>query len=376
MRLQESTIAINRRARASTPHLFNIDLHASVIRDLEMGLSLLDAQLTRWSLSFGNRHFRHIFKWPDPVEFVNESTWRSLDSNLIDRFQSRYGPFLRSFDGFVITYPPAFSELFSGLNKPTLVVAATRYEAPFTGNAGAWASLDAYLLSESLAGRMVVAANNRADRDYMEWHSGLRPVLTPSLCDYTGTRWAGPGGPRVFFCRSEHLSERIRAVTHGAWIPAQEALGRNYSWSSLARCSAVLVIPYNVSTMTLFELATSGVPVVVPDPNLMLELMGQYEGVLSELLFDSADGGSHPVEGGPADRMPFADPRWWLDRADFYDSGLMPNVTTITRLEELVGWQPLSSHVTLSQYRLAIETRNRTLATLRQDLLGSFLDLV
>lgn len=375
---QESAFACAHRRASRRPKLFNLDLHASVIADLADGLRPLDVGLTRWSLSHGNRHFRRVFKGPDPIDVVNDRTWRELDENMIDRFQERYRAFLASFDGFVVTYPPPFAELFAGLGKPVLVMSATRYETPYTGRPASWHRIDRFLQEETRSGRLLLAANNKADRDYIEYFTGLRPSYVPSLCEYTKARWPGTGGPQVFFCRSSRLSRHIVDVTRGRWTPVDQAVGSRYGWRSLASTSEILVIPYNVSTMTLFELSTAGVPVVVPARNLLLDLMREFDEVLSELSF-------HQVEGRDTQALPRADPNavhepsvvdWWLDRADFYDSVLMPNVRLIDGLHELATKRSTGTDLPYEEYLASIKKRNDRLREGRCDLLTAFCEML
>lgn len=77
--------------------------------------------------------------------------------------------------------------------------------------------------------------------------------------------------------------------------------------------------------MTLFELATAGVPVAVPSRSLFQSLRRRYKGVLDELTYAEV----HRTlvsgrEGSPVDWAAGGYLDWWLDRADFYDKELMP----------------------------------------------------
>ncbi len=88
-----------------------------------------DSSLVDWTVSGHS----WVFGRPrDPVAIVNERTWKSFGPRMARRFRRLYGSYLRSFRGFVATYPPCFALLYEGLDKPTLAIAATRYEWPFT----------------------------------------------------------------------------------------------------------------------------------------------------------------------------------------------------------------------------------------------------
>lgn len=45
------------------------------------------------------------------------------------------------------------------------------------------------------------------------------------------------------------------------------------------------MVPQNISTITLFELATAGVPVAISSRRFFHELKPDFEGVLDELTF-------------------------------------------------------------------------------------------
>ena len=168
--------------RRRSKKVFNLDVHISVIADLAVEMRYHKIRMTRWSLSSHNFVTRRLFRGPDPVDVVNAETWTSLDDNMIDEFQNRYRRFLNSFDGFVCTYPPAFAELYRDLGKPILVVAATRYEAPYTRDCEQWRRFNEYLLREMAAGRMIMAANNRADQDYIRFHLTKACFTTCTVC--------------------------------------------------------------------------------------------------------------------------------------------------------------------------------------------------
>lgn len=354
--------------------VFNLDLHISVIADLACGLGD-NARVTSWSISGHNSITRRLFTAPDPVNVVNADTWRGLDANLVDQFQDRYGKFLRTFDGFMSCYTPAFCELYRGLNRPTLVMAATRYEAPYTDRHDDWLRLDSYLRSGVSDGSILLAANNQGDRDYIKLRTGIAVPVVPSLCDYTGMKWKPRAGNRVVFCRSTSLVDELYRSSNGAWQSARKALGASYRWDDIARLQEVFVVPYNISTMTLFELATAGIPVSVPSPSLLMEWYGHEEGVLSELTFNQILGVPTDRPGTPCDPEWDGYARWWLDRADFYDSVLMPNVRLVDSLSELIS----TEHPWIrrpDEARVATEKRNRVVSDLRRSHVATFEQLM
>ena len=362
------------RKDKSTPRLFNLDLHIGVVADLEQTFKHIGISLTRWSISGHNHLVEGRLPVSDPVRYINQRSWRTLNLDLIEKFQVRYGKFLQRFDGFVCTYSPTFAEIFRDLGKPVLVVAATRYEAPYTDRPADWERFNKYLVDGVHRNQIVISANNLGDADYLKYFTGLNVPVVPSLCskpdwDHRKT------GPRVVMCHDQKLIELVETQTAHAYNRVG-ILGSPYSWSSLAQCQEVLIFPQNISTMTLFELATAGVSVAVPSRRWIRELRDNGFGVLDECtLYESYK--------LPCDELSTENPinyqsseylDWWLDRADFYDTDLMPNIRIVDSMDELLA--NLNRNTSLDDLRIATNIRNSRITSMRHDFITGFSDLL
>jgi hypothetical protein len=133
-------------------------------------------------------------------------------------------------------------------------------------------------------------------------------------------------------------------------------------------CLEVFVVPQNISTMTLFELATAGVPVVVPGRDFFRDLKSRFNGVLDELTYTEIE--KLETDASPENPSNYKSEHyldWWLNRSDFYDANLMPNVRVANRLEDLA--LPASD---VRKIRAAasskIVERNRLIRNQRQEL--------
>jgi hypothetical protein len=311
-------------------------MHSAVILDVRTQLDRRGLSLANWTLSGTSFLFG---RGQDPVAFVNDRTWTSFSPRMARNFARAYGSYLRSFKGFVATYPPCFSLLYDGLETPTLVVAATRYEYPMTHYRPHWEWLDERLRSGVADGWLTLTANNRADADYLEHYTGLTAAHIPSACSYTGLTYTGTKRPVVFYTGREPFAvELTEKVRHEAIAP-HTALGRIFSWNDLYDQRAIVFIPYNVSVMALFEMYTACVPLYVPARAFLKELMQRHpRDVLSSLSFCQVTG--HP----PARRVDGLDLNdlsdetvvdWYLDRADFYDPEWMPGIRFFESWEHL-----------------------------------------
>jgi len=321
-----------RHSRIARPRdrgdVFNLDLHVAVIGDVRTQLERQGISLVDWTIS-GHSWVRGRER--DPVAIVNDRTWHSFGPRMARRFRRVYGSYLESFRGFVATYPPCFTLLYEHLRRPTLAVAATRYEWPFTHYAPHWEWLDERLRAGVEDGWLTLIANNRADADYLECYSGLHAVHVPSACSYTPVSYAGTKNA-VVICTGDGLARTIAGELHHDAVPLRAGLGGRYSQAELYDHRALVFIPYNVSIMALFEHYAACAPIYVPERSFLKQLMRDYPGdVLSSLSFCQ-------VTGKPPARRPeridldlndVRDERvvdWYLDRADFYDDEWMPAI--------------------------------------------------
>lgn len=358
--------------------VFNLDCHVSVIADIRMGLAEVpDVKLVSWSLSKHNFVFRSFFTEPDPVYAIDSDNWYDLTEERIQRFLRRYQKFLRCFDGFVVTYPIGFVRLFSPFGKPILAVSAIRYEHPFGVDAEGWQRVDSELRELHDSGKLLLVANNRGDAEYAS-HFLERPLeIVPSVCDYIALDRSPSPSVRIVQSRSKDLEKEIATSLGDPWVTARDYFGKRYSWELLSQVDAVFYVPYNTSTMTLFELATLGIPTLIPSGQLLDRLARDWEGVVSELSFRTKiDPLVHPKEQGfpGADQRNPGFVRWWLERADFADAELMPNVRLVEDLSHPVLRESTAKN--FSDLASATERRNRRLQEARLRMLEEFRSLL
>lgn len=357
-----------------SPKLFNLDLHIGVIADLEKEFSHAGLELTRWSISAHNHLVPGRLPVSDPVKIVNQKTWVNLNTKMIDQFQERYGKFLQKFDGFLCTHTPSFSELYRNLDKPILAVASTRYEAPYSDRQEDWIRLNNYLINGVNSERILLCANNKGDADYLNYFTGLNTRTVPSLCERSERR-IDSSEPCVIISRDSRLTEEVENQTQRVFNRLS-ILGEPFDFNRLVNSKEVLIFPQNISTMTLFELATAGVPVAIPSRDWLKKLIDDEYHVLDELTF-------HQIHKIPLTHSDLSSPvnyqsnnylDWWLDRADFYDQFLMPNIRVVDSFADLIGDQQKIRNKDLLEKSTA--TRNMHLASERQSLISDFLKIL
>lgn len=356
--------------------IFNLDLHTSLIADLKSGFDLYDVTFVSWCVSGNNRNFRKFRKVPDPVTHIYGRNWLDIRLQDLEKFRRRHQRYLETFDLFIVCFPPAFVEIFLDFGKPILVLVGTRYEAPYTNDPESWGRLNLKLQAGVESGQVKLVANNIADVDYIKHFTGLQSKYLPSLCEYTKMLWNPQTGSKVILSKSGLLVSQIEGATFNEWRDIKGVLGKNYSWREMSKVTEVLFIPYNVSTMTLFELATAGIPVTVPSKKFLMELSQKFQGVLSELSFYQIlklDSGKLGLDN-PNRINSLSHVEWWLDRADFYNLDLMPNVRFIDSMEELQLPHPMSQSVENSiKVQRRVFDRNEAIFQERRELILQFL---
>ena len=348
--------------------LFNLDLHIGVIRDLEQELmNHVNIDLVSWSISRHNGLIRNFLNIPDPVKHVNNKTWSSLNPAIRNEFIIEYSGFLKKFDGFIVTHTQSFIQLFECLNKPILLLNATRYEAPYSNDLSQWSSLNESLRKLSESKLLHIGSNNKGDQEYLFRNTSINSFIVPSVCDYLSPSRESESSIGLIFCRSAHFQNYIERITGGRF---KTTYGRYVSYEEIIQASSIVVVPQNISTMFLFEMATLGKRVLIPEINLLKDLAQKVPGVLSELSYFQIHGLS--TEGLANDDLNnYASPVFydqWLGFADFYDLNLMPNVELFEDFSELQHYS--SAYIPDQQTNVR---RNKSLRDKRANFVNSFI---
>lgn len=325
----------------SDMNFFNLDLHISVIADISAIFHQLGHEVTSWTLS---SHAWVFGRQRDRVEVVNEQSWFHLDEAMCDQFLHTYRAFLDQFDGFIVTHTPAFYLLYRKLGKPVIVVASTRYEYPFSFDRKRWQWFNDELRAGIDRGQVIAVANNRYDAAYAEYFSGRHWQVIPSYCGYTGASY-----------RSRRKQFVYQAKYGGLPLPPavvrkEQALPLRYQWQDLFDYRGIVHVPYNASTMSIFEQYTAGAPLFFPTPGYLMALYRAdwRAGVLAEISYNqvhqvapgSAIAGALPGFADPNDYRDVENISRWIALADYYDTTMMPGINyfdSARHLEEMLA---------------------------------------
>ena len=312
---------------------FNLDLHISVIADIKRIFTDLGHSVDNWSIS-GHAHL--MGSPTDQVDIVNQHTWRQLNLKMIEEFYKRYESDLKHYDGFVVTHTPCFAMLYEKFNKPIITVASTRYEDPFSNDMVKWTKFNRYLQRQIDKNLVIPVANNKYDKKYTRLFTQRDWQHIPSLCEYTEAQYTGAINQ---FLYSSKFKPQIRIEN---LIEKERALPQGYSWQQLADYKGIVHIPYNISTMSIFEQYTANIPLFFPSWELLYELRKKYgnQGVLSETSWNqihrlSSSSILFPGMEDPNNFNNTADMMEWARLSDFYDEDNMPYIQYFNSFEHL-----------------------------------------
>lgn len=331
------------KKRKLKKHVFALDLHTSVTRDVSSSLKKSGFRLRRWSISSSS----YLYKEPNlKLKFINSRNWKDLNPLVIQSFKDHYKYFLEQIDSFIVSHSFSLLRIFSDFEKPILAINSTRYESPYTLNEIDFHNLNKLISDLDKSDLLTVISNNKGDRDYLEYFTGLKSQYIPSLCEYI-PEIEGINGKWVVVSRNPDLAKHI--ASYGSNLHSQFDLYPNgFSHAEFARNKGVVYIPYNISTMRLFELATAGFPIRIPTDRLLMEWI-HTPGVLDELSWIQVSGSSCPtwLRDTPADPEWINFFAWWLLRADWHNSKYFPNVKLFDSLDELAFEPELKFDMTI-----------------------------
>ena len=280
---------------------FNIDCHISVVSDIKNIFEDLGHSVDHWSLS-GHKWVFGFEQCESAV--INEANWKNLDEEMVEKFYLENKKKLDHYDAFICAYPPCFLKLFEKFNKPIIVIAATRYDHPYTNDKKRLNWLEDSLKNNK---NLILVANNQFDKKYCEHFLGNKWDWIPSLCNYTNSKYSPKHKEIIYFSKfSINLSKNFIN---------KDSLGR-YTWQDLYSYDSIMHFPYNVSTMSIFEQSEAGVPLHFPSLEFSLELLDQGVPLFSEIVF--------PNNIPERQAHNFLNENW-LKYSDFYNGTIKSN---------------------------------------------------
>jgi hypothetical protein len=288
--------------------LLNIDLHISVIADIINVFKQVDEniQIEDWSLS---GHTWVLNKETKKLDILNSGTWKNLDMRMIHIFQEKYDTIFKTFDGFICCYPVSFILFFEKYNKPIYIVNAVRYDMPFCWNNNHNMIDELHNSFTRLQEKKLLTfiSNNKADNDYFKLgNPNIKTQIIPSLCLYTNMRWNPAKTNNKFLMYSGDLPSKKINITK------RSELGQ-FNWTTLMEFKGIVHLPYEASTMSIFEQISSEIPLFFPSKSF-LKILWEENRINHQMNYWKHNNGNTPSYLVQTNNCNF-----WIERADYYD---------------------------------------------------------
>jgi hypothetical protein len=303
--------------------LFNIDLHISVIEDFIFINKLINSNINIENNSISNH--AHIMGKQLSDKYLTNNNWIGILNNKkeLQSFYEKNKMDLEKYDGFVITHTPSFILLYEKFNKPIIIINSCRYENPFMNNLEKWKELNKVIQNMFNKKLLTIVSNNKADQKYFLMGNGINSIHIPSLCLYTKAKYKNKINKFVLF-------DRFNIIPDNKLFIKKENLKQNYSWEELYSYKGIIHIPYEISTMSIFEQYSANVPLFFPSKNFIkklvkekkIKLQSKYSNIyLPEL--------EQPLGTNNYD--------FWINNADFYDKNNMKHIQYFDSVQHLLN---------------------------------------
>jgi hypothetical protein len=313
---------------------FNIDLHISIIADMQKIFTELGHSVDDISLS----NHTWVFNKPKgSVPMLDNGRWEHLTAKeFSDEFYIQYKDELKDYDAFIVTYPPTFALLYKRFDKPIIINNPIRYEWPFSFRKNDWEYFNDFLREGVDNGQIHLIANNLYDKKYMEDFIERDVKFIPGICDYYNDYYNPSEEVFLYYSRVSMNEIQSNLIKH------KDSIFTNHRHSDLTKFKGIIHFPYQISYMSIFEQYTANIPLFVPSKDFLMELYDKKTpGILKEISWNgllnkpSKSFIEYKGEYDPNDYLNKDSVSYWLQFADFYDENWMPHIQKFNSFSEL-----------------------------------------
>jgi len=277
-----------------TPIIWSNDFHISPIANMKRLLP--EAQFIDKSLSGACSQTKTC---ATDLKVLNRNNGISPSPATRRAFVDAYkdNPEFAKVDIVMCFHPSAMCELFMSLKKRLFVIATTRYEMG-RHSKQQWLDWNANLKRIAADPGNVVAANNLYDAKYIEYFTGLRPLVLPSFAPALDAYTPQSDTVLIAEMHSTNANKVMKSITSVSHrlVPLREKYPK-YTYRELCSNTAILHIPYQLSVMSLFEQYGMGIPIIVPSIEFLWKLHDKYD-IATERTWDRVRFGKRP-SGSP-----------------------------------------------------------------------------
>ena len=186
-----------------------------------------------------------------------------------------------------------------------------------------WTYLNAHLLQMYKTGNLIPVCNNKADLTHLKLGTEIQGIHIPSLCLYTNSQY----NPKydLFLIKGPKSIPNIKNVKH-----LHDVLKPGYKWEDLYQYKGIIHIPYEISTMSIFEQYSANIPLFFPTKLLLLKML-----IKNNLI---PFNGPYIKSNFPQNVELALGNTWidfWIDNADYYDEENMKYITYFDSFDDL-----------------------------------------
>ena len=119
-------------------------------------------------------------------------------------------------------------------------------------------------------------SNNLFDSEYLKLGTGIESIMIPSLCLYTDCNYNlvdYKAKNKIVLYSS--LKDTSKYIKHQDIIDIKFI--KPYNFTDLINAKAIIHIPYEISTMSIFEHYSMDIPLIIPSKKLLLDLYNKGE---------------------------------------------------------------------------------------------------
>lgn len=330
------------------PVFWSQDYHVTPMMDIRSLLSSIGVKVIDNSLSY---YCGKVGTCARNLKIINSDNGMRLSPELIDQFYRFYkdDPTMKSVTAFICTLPVAMCEAFVPFNKSMVIIATIRYEQA-RPEPDKWNALNRLLVNVSQHRTSVLAANNLYDAKYIEYFTGLKPLILPNYCAYLTDSYKPTR--KQFLVSPIHSSELydilfaefdniiLKRKLNLVIFPLREMYPQ-YLYSDLASHRGIIHIPYQVSMVSLTEQYRMNIPLFFPSLDLLTKWHVKYQvvrqrtwnGYMMRQSSKSGIPGLFSKVPDPNNDMDEDAVHYWLNFADFYQ---WPHVIYFDSVDDLV----------------------------------------
>lgn len=335
--------------------LFGMDHHHAVLWDARKVLRPLGISVDFYWLSDGRPPVNEAIPSTVPsfqssVDIYRPDPTKMLSQEFLEFFKKQ------KYDGILTSHSLVTSFRLKEAGLPLYHINSTRFGNDWIQEPSKHQLLVNTLGSLIQTNRLTVIHNNMGDKAYFhQYFPSIRPqqeLVIPSVCEQgMRLRSKTPSTPKllVWDTRQVLLQEGKSPFMKQLYMKCKEAWGDSFESQAVYMAqsgsylpegylddfSAVIHIPYNVSTMSLFEQTRANIPIWVPSKRLLKQLWTdkQEPNELSWTVF--APGTEAHASTMDNVRDPAVVEKW-LSCADFYNPEILPTALQFDSIEELI----------------------------------------